>query len=225
MTPGLFITGTDTGIGKTAVALGLMAAFQKNGLTVAGMKPVSAGCELTEKGLRNEDAVLLMNQASVELPYDLINPYAFKSAVAPHIAAEQVGVEMQIEPLVAGFNNIKQQCDIVLVEGAGGWLVPLNKNESMADVAKSMDLKIILVVGMRLGCLSHALLTQNSIKQTGLIFAGWVANYVTPDFPSSEENLQTLKGRLYAPLLGTIPYKKKPDSGYISNHLDISQLL
>ena len=225
MTKGFFITGTDTGIGKTAIALGMMAALQEKGLKVAAMKPVSAGGELTGEGLRNEDAVMLMRQSSVDLPYEVVNPYAFEPAIAPHIAAGQVGVEMQTEPLLADLNNIREQCDIVMVEGAGGWLVPFNKSETMADVAKSMDLQIILVVGMRLGCLNHALLTQDSIEQMGMKLAGWVANSITPDFPSSTENLHTLEKRLHAPLLGTIPYKKHPDPVYVSNHLDINKLL
>ena len=225
MTKGFFITGTDTGIGKTAIALGMMAALQEKGFKVAAMKPVSAGGELTGEGLRNEDAVMLMRQSSVDLPYEVVNPYAFEPAIAPHIAAGQVGVEMQTEPLLADLNNIREQCDIVMVEGAGGWLVPFNKSETMADVAKSMDLQIILVVGMRLGCLNHALLTQDSIKQMGMRFSGWIANSIIPDFPYSTESLHTLEKRLHAPLLGTIPYKKLPDPVYISNHLDINKLL
>jgi dethiobiotin synthetase len=203
---GFFITGTDTDVGKTTVALALMAALQRQGYTVAGFKPVSAGCERTADGLRNDDAVRLMQQASVQLPYDLVNPYAFEEPIAPHIAAERNGVTMQITPLMSTYREIAQQVDIVIVEGAGGWLVPLNERETMADVAVALDLPVILVVGLRLGCLNHALLTQESIQSHGLPQAGWIANHLSLALPYSQKNLATLSRRLVCPLLATIPY-------------------
>lgn len=225
MTKGYFVTGTDTGIGKTTVALALMSALQKKGFKVTAMKPVSAGCELTDEGLRNDDAVSLMQQASVELPYHRVNPYAFEPAIAPHIAADATGVVMQREPVLAEYNNIKKQSEFVIVEGAGGWLVPINEKETMADVASSMELPVLLVVGLRLGCLNHALLTQESINHMGLTLAGWVANHITEDFPGSTENIKTLERRLQAPMLGIIPYTHSPAPDDVAGRIDISKLL
>ncbi len=225
MRKGIFITGTDTDVGKTTVALGLISALQKKGLRVGVMKPVSAGCELTSDGLRNEDAVLLMQQASVDSPYEIANPYAFEPAVAPHIAAAEAGVEIDIEVIRQCYLKIAEKVDVVIVEGAGGWLVPINENETMADVAKVLSLDVITVVGIRLGCLNHALLTSQSIESGGLNHCGWVANHLLPNVKNAKENINTLRARISAPLLGEIKFNEVTDSNVIANQLNIDQLL
>lgn len=224
MAQGYFITGTDTDVGKTTVALGLMAAFQKRGLSVAAMKPVSAGCQQTPDGLHNEDALRLMAQASIELPYDLVNPYAFEAAIAPHIAVAETGITMEIFPLVAAYKRIAKQADIVVVEGAGGWLVPLNEKETMADLAVALGLPVITVIGIRLGCLNHAQLTAESINAHGLMQAGWVANHLSTDMLKSTNNIQSLRQRLPGKQLGELPYCSNPDAENIAPYLDVTLL-
>lgn len=202
---GYFVTGTDTGVGKTVVTLALMQLLQQQGRTVAAMKPVAAGCELTPAGLRNTDALLLQRQASVALDYALVNPYAFAPAIAPHTAAEQAGVTIETDKIYSNYNKIEMTVDCVLVEGAGGWQVPLNEQETLADLARLLGLDVIMVVAMRLGCLNHALLTAASITAAGCTLAGWVANLMPPLSGNAEENIITLKSRISAPLLGVLP--------------------
>lgn len=200
----IFVTGTDTGVGKTRISVALIQLLQQQGLTVAGMKPIASGCEETKDGLRNDDAVQLSQQANIDLPYDLINPYAFQAAIAPHIAAKQAGVEIDLNVIQQNYQQIQQQVDAVVVEGAGGWLVPLNKHQTMADLAVMLDIPVILVVGIRLGCINHALLTVKVIEATGLKLQGWVANH-----PKASEQsgtvVDTLKQAISAPFLGNIP--------------------
>jgi len=224
MSKGFFITGTDTDVGKTTIALGLMAAFQQRGLSVAAMKPVSAGCTKTTAGLRNDDAMRLMQQASLELPYELVNPYAFEAAIAPHIAAAQNNVSMHINPLCHAYKKIAAQVDVVIVEGAGGWQVPLNKNETMADLAATLGLPVINVVGLRLGCLNHALLTAESIAKHRLQHTAWVGNTLCADMVCATENITALKQRLPGNCLGIVPLTT-PSYKDITQHLNISSLL
>jgi dethiobiotin synthetase len=225
MARGFFITGTDTGIGKTTVALGLMAALQQKGLTVAAMKPVSAGCEQTNHGLRHDDAVRLSQQASLALPYDTVNPYAFAEPIAPHIAAQHSGIGMNIDSVTQAYHRIAAQVDVVIVEGAGGWLVPFNDQHTMADVAVALGLPVINVVGMRLGCLNHALLTAQNIQAHALKPIAWVANTLPRQMPFQQENLHALKQRLPGSLLGNIPFLQPVNPQAIVSHLDISALL
>lgn len=208
MSKGYFVTGTDTGIGKTRTALALMAALQQSGKTVCGMKPVSAGCEETESGLRNDDAVKLIEQSSLKLPYDIVNPYAWQPAIAPHIAAMENGNEMSLAPIHECYQRIASQCDVVVVEGAGGWLVPLNVSQTMAAIAVDLKLDVILVVGIRLGCLNHALLTVENILRRGCPLAGWVANVLSESTEVTEHNIEYLKEKIDAPLLGRFPFLK-----------------
>lgn len=221
MARGFFITGTDTDVGKTTIALGLMVALKNTGLTVAAMKPVSAGCAQTEQGLRNDDAVSLMQQASLELPYELVNPYTFELAIAPHIAAAEQNIEMTIATIEQAYREIANQVDVVIVEGAGGWLVPLNATETLADVARVLQLEVIHVVGLRLGCLNHALLTSESIASHKLTQIGWVANHLAENMDNADENIRTLKSRINANYLGEIPYDKNPSGENIAQHLRI----
>jgi len=202
---GYFITGTDTGVGKTVVTLGLMQLLQAQGQSVAAMKPLASGCERHADGMRNADALLLQKQASLVLAYDRVNPYAFKPAIAPHIAAEQAGVTIDTDEICHEYNRIKESADCVLVEGAGGWLVPLNENETLADVARLMGLDVIMVVAIRLGCLNHALLTAAAIAAAGCTLAGWVANLLPPLPEFAEQNISALESRISAPLLGVLP--------------------
>jgi len=218
---GYFITGTDTGVGKTVVTLGLMQALQERGNTVVAMKPVAAGCEPTPAGLCNDDALRLQQQASVELDYALVNPYAFAPAIAPHLAAEQVGVRIHIENIVSKYKELSKLSDCVLVEGAGGWQVPLNADETLADLAAALGLEVILVVGLRLGCLNHALLSAHSIASRGCKPAGWVANHILPDSEATAANINALESRLTCPRLGTIPYKAGLSANFVANCLAI----
>ncbi|MBE0438476.1 MAG: dethiobiotin synthase [Gammaproteobacteria bacterium] len=200
----LFVTGTDTDAGKTVVSVALIDLLKQQGLRVAGMKPIASGCELTEVGLRNDDAMQLAQHANVHLPYDMINPYAFQPAIAPHIAAEQVNVAIDLDVIKHNFEQIQQQADAVVVEGAGGWLVPINQQHTIADIASTLNLPVILVVAIRLGCINHALLSVNAIAQSGSRLVGWVANSVTAS-NEQDEIIATLKQRIEAPCLGIVP--------------------
>jgi len=210
MAKGFFITGTDTDVGKTTVALGLMSALQQKGLTVAAMKPVSAGCMQTPQGLRNDDAVQLMQQASIDLPYDLVNPYAFEAPIAPHIAATDQNVQMNIDVIKQAYQQIANQADIVIVEGAGGWLVPLNETQTMADAASALQLDVIQVIGLRLGCLNHALLTSASIAAQGLTQVGWVASQLSENMQNPSENIQNFNNDSLGNALASFPTWHKP---------------
>ncbi len=221
MNKGYFITGTDTDVGKTWVSLGIIEALKQQGKKVGVMKPISAGCEQTDAGLRNEDALLLQQHSNVELDYDLINPYAFKPAIAPHIAAADEETRIDIETLYQNLQTIEQQSDCVVVEGAGGWLVPLNDFQTMADLAKRLQLPVILVVGMRLGCLNHALLSVEAIRASGLPLAGWIANQVSAEMSCLDENTETLQQMIDAPMLGQIPHLEWLDGSAIATKINL----
>jgi dethiobiotin synthetase len=218
---GYFITGTDTDVGKTWISLGVIEALKSQGRKVGVMKPISAGCAQTDAGLRNEDAVLLQQHSNVELAYDAINPYAFEPAIAPHIAAAEAGVRIDIETLHNQFHTIATNSDCVVVEGAGGWQVPLNDFQTMADLAKRLELPVVLVVGLRLGCLNHALLSVEAIRACGLPLAGWVANQLSPQMEHMEENVRTLEEMIDAPLLGHIPWLESLDVSVIADRLTL----
>ncbi|MDO7597183.1 MAG: dethiobiotin synthase [Pseudomonadota bacterium] len=200
----VFVTGTDTDVGKTRISVAIIELLQRQGKRVAAMKPIASGCELTIDGLRNDDAVQLSQQANVDLPYQLINPYAFEPAIAPHIAAGQVNATIEVAVIKQNFDLIQQQSDAVVVEGAGGWLVPINQTQTMADLAISLDLPVILVVDIRLGCINHALLTVTAIESTGLKLQGWIANNFGQN-PQSIDIVETLTQRIWAPCLGYVP--------------------
>lgn len=210
---GLFITGTDTEIGKTFVSTLLIKLLVDDGLNVAAMKPVASGAQKIEGILKNDDALSLMQASNVELDYETVNPYVFEPATSPHIAAEQTGVEINCEIIKNNFEQLTQAADVVVVEGVGGWYAPLTSHTTVADLAEILNLPIILVVGLRLGCLNHALLTAQAIRQSGLPVAGWIANHVDEDFSSAEKNISTLKHFLDDFLfLGSVPYLKNPDN-------------
>lgn len=208
MTQAYFITGTDTGVGKTFATCALLHRLAGQGLRVAAMKPVAAG--LDAAGL-NEDVELLRAAANVRCARDLMNPYALRSPVAPHLAAAEEGLEIRFAPILAAFETLANQVDILLVEGIGGFRVPLGPDGDSADLALAMDLPLILVVGLRLGCINHALLTVEAIQARGLRLAGWVGNCVDPVMARREENLAALAGDIDAPLLGVLPWMDRPD--------------
>jgi dethiobiotin synthetase len=217
---GYFITGTDTGVGKTVVTLGLMQSLQDRGHRVAAMKPVASGCMPTPQGLRNDDAQQLQQQADIELAYELVNPYAFGPPIAPQLAAAGTGCRIDLEMIQAGVQRLAERADRVCVEGVGGWLVPLNERETVADLALRLGLDIILVVGIRLGCLNHTLLTLQSIEAHGARLAGWVANCLPPVADALEENIKSIKSMTSSPILGVIPPLAAPDPAAIAACLE-----
>jgi len=199
-----FITGTDTEIGKTYVASTLIRQLADQGYRVAGMKPVASGCEKTSAGLRNDDALSLMAAASVLVPYEVVNPYAFEPAIAPHIAAEEAGQLIDVDKISALAQTI--EADYLIIEGVGGWCVPLGNGSLLAELAKATADEIIIVVGMRLGCINHALLTAAQIERDGIPIKGWIANHVDKDMQAQSENLKTLQALMRNPLLGVLPW-------------------
>lgn len=205
-----FITGTDTGCGKTEISRGLMQLLQNQGKQVLGMKPVASGAELTPEGLRNEDALKLQAQGSLELPYSAINPFAYEPPIAPHLAAAQAGEVIDLNLIVAHYTALASQADSVIVEGVGGWRVPLNDTQAVSDLAAMLDLPVILVVGLKLGCINHALLSVESVLASGANLVGWVGNQVEREMLVLDENVETLKGVVRVPCLGVVPYLDDP---------------
>lgn len=223
---GLFITGTDTEIGKTFVSSLLIKIFVEEGLQVTGMKPVASGAKIINGTLKNEDALTLIQASNVDADYKNINPYVFEPAVSPHIAAENVGVEIDLENIKNNFDQLQKISDVVVVEGVGGWYAPLSSHTTVADLAESLQLPIILVVGLRLGCLNHALLTAQAIRQSGLPIAGWIANHVIKDFSSAEKNITTLKHFLNDfPFLGSISYQTNLNNKHPKHHINKNKLI
>lgn len=219
-----FITGTDTNVGKTLVAAGFLVAAKNKGLTTAALKPVAAGCEKTDEGLRNSDALLLQSVITQSLAYDQINPYALEAAIAPHIAAQQEKRSLSVDRLSGICRGVLSSAQFTLVEGAGGWRVPLNARETLADLAKNLELPVIMVVGIRLGCINHALLTFEAIARDGLSVAGWVANCVDADMSVLQENIDSLRARLPIPCLGVIPYLTDASPDKVASYFDPSVL-
>jgi len=219
MEQGYFITGTDTNVGKTWATIALMRYFKAQRKTVVGMKPVASGCFMRDGQLKNEDALLIQENASVELSYDLINPYAYELPVSPHLAG--VKNPVILDEVVSGFGVLKEMADIVLVEGAGGWCTPLNEREDISDLAKSLALPVIMVVAIRLGCINHAKLTYQAIERSGVNCAGWIAMCTDSDMLSRNENIQTIKASMATPLLGVLPYREVADFDFFSEQLKI----
>ena len=212
----LFVTGTDTGVGKTRIAAALCVAYAAHGKRVAAMKPVASGCMQTRAGLRNDDAEALRAAMTVRAAYGDVNPYAFEPPIAPHIAAMEAGCPIDFGLLDGCYERLCLQSDVIIVEGAGGWLAPLDATRTFADLAARWQLDVILVVGLRLGCLNHALLTAEAIEARGLKLAGWVGNSVDPDFERREANTDTLRSRLAANCLGVFPYSPESSAREVS---------
>ena len=204
MTQAYFITGTDTEIGKTHATCALLASAAQQGLRAVGLKPVAAG---TDASGQNDDVIRLMAASNVSLPERTVNPWLLNEPVSPHIAARQAGVEITTAPIRNSFNAARDVADFILVEGVGGLYAPLSDTLSQPDLIRELDIPVILVVGLRLGCLNHALLTAAAINQHGLPFAGWIGNQIDPTFQALDDNLSTLEARLAAPCLGILPFQ------------------
>ena len=224
MKGGVFVTGTDTDCGKTVVACGLAAALRAMGLRVGVMKPVAAGAWEAPGGLRNQDALDILAASGCDLPYAIVNPCVYAPPIAPHIAAAQVGESIRFAPLRDAFERVRAASDVVVVEGAGGWRVPLGPDGDIADLAAGLGLPVLLVVGLRLGCLNHALLTAESIVRSGCRLAGWVGNLVDPQMAARDENVATLRERLPAPCLGIVPRLSAVTPAAVAARLDSEEI-
>ncbi len=207
-----FITGTDTGVGKTLVVVALTRALVARGLRVAVMKPVAAGTVKTPEGEFNDDALELLAASNVKASYEDVNPWLLRTAASPHLAARAEGVTIRHERIVAAYGRLAATSDLVLAEGAGGWLAPISATETMADVAEKLALPVLLVVGLRLGCLNHALLTRDAVRARGLRFAGWIANKLQSEMPLANANVDTLSTRFGMAPLAVVPVRTDPRS-------------
>jgi dethiobiotin synthetase len=222
---GVFITGTDTGVGKTLVAAGVLRALSTAGLRAVGMKPIASGALETATGIRNEDALLLQAASSASRPYEEVNPYLFAAAIAPHLAAAEAGVKIELSRILGAFQRLCIGADAVVVEGVGGWQVPLADGLQLPDLVRALSLPVILVVGLRLGCLNHAQLSARAIREDGLMLAGWVANSIDPNFECRAGNLATLKDAMQAPLLGDIAWQPGVTSEALADSLDTAMIM
>ncbi|MGH8310481.1 MAG: dethiobiotin synthase [Steroidobacteraceae bacterium] len=220
----LFVTGTDTGVGKTLIAAALLRGLRERGERVAGMKPVASGCRDTPNGIVNDDALALIAEASEPAPYRIVNPYAFVPAIAPHLAAVEAGTRIDLRELERAYRILAGLADVVVIEGAGGWLTPLDERHALADFVRRVKADVVLVVGLRLGCLNHALLTAQAVERSGLKLAGWVANGIDPHFERASDNNLALQERLKAPLLGVVPHCAPADSATALEYLDLDAL-
>ncbi|MGP4123774.1 MAG: dethiobiotin synthase [Sodalis sp. (in: enterobacteria)] len=224
MTKRFFITGTDTDIGKTFAACALLQTAAHAGYRAAGYKPVASGCELTAAGPRNRDALALIANSNVALTYHQVNPLAFIEPTSPHIASRDEGRPIAVAELSAGLRALEAAANWLFIEGAGGWLTPLGKTLSYADWVVAEGLPVILVVGMRLGCINHALLTALAVRQAGLRLVGWIANHPAPPTHQLRDHLSALQERLNAPLLGEIPWLGAAENALLAHYLDLSLL-
>lgn len=222
-----FVTGTDTGVGKTLVSAAILEAARNRFLKTLGMKPIASGCEVTPEGLRNEDALMLQAAMTETVAYEQINPIALEPAIAPHVAAQQAGRQLSAERLIGLCRGMMMKpADLLLIEGAGGWRVPLNDRETYARVPGELGIPVIMVVPLQLGCINHALLTAEAIRADGLTVAAWVANRPVAEAMSCEqETLDYLMSHLQAPCLGVLPWQAAPDPVALAGHLDLSSLL
>ena len=216
-----FVTGTDTGVGKTLICCALLHSFAVQGQRVAGMKPVATGCD---GGGNNADVKQLRAASNILATYEQINPYSFIHPVAPHVAARNAGVRIDFSRILTSYHKLTSQADVVIVEGIGGFKVPLNERQDSAELAQQFGLPVILVVGMRLGCLNHALLTANAIESCGLKLAGWVANLLDADMLVLSDNIAALKQRLASPLLGVVEYQAQADARVAAAQLNVGLL-
>lgn len=226
MTKRYFVTGTDTEVGKTVASCALLQAARSLGYRTAGYKPVASGSEMTPEGLRNSDALALQRNSSLALEYAAVNPYTFAEPTSPHIISADEGKPIRVDVLSDGLRALGTQAEWLLVEGAGGWFTPLAEDFTFADWVQSERLPVILVVGVKLGCINHAMLTAQAVEQAGLLLAGWVANDVTPPGKRHHEYMTTLKRVIPAPLLGEIPWLAAgAENAATGQYLDLSLLV
>ena len=216
-----FVTGTDTGIGKSVASATLLHALRAQGLRAVGMKPVASGCEVTPQGLRNEDALLLQAASAPTPDYADINPYALRAPLAPELAAADDGVEIALPVLLSAYRRLAAQADAVVVEGVGGWAAPLSAGLDQAELARALEAQVVLVVGLRLGCINHARLTARAIEAEGLPLIGWIANEMDPHMDRRDDNFRLLQDRLRAPCWGRLPYAPQPDPLRFSPRLQV----
>ena len=226
MTAGVFVTGTDTGVGKTLAACALIHALAERGLEVMPMKPVAAGAMVHDGGWANEDTIALLRAAGRDAAYaGDVNPVLLREPMAPHIAAAREKRVISMEPIVEAFERLRAASQFIVVEGVGGFRVPLSSSLDTVDVAKRIGFPVVLVVGLRLGCLNHALLTADAIRAAGLPLAAWIANGIDPQMAAADENVEALRERLDAPLIGRLPFDPNPVAPAMARHLDVSPLL
>ena len=214
-----YVTGTDTGIGKTIASTSLLLALRSSGLRAVGMKPVASGCARADTGWHNEDALALLEASDPRPDYADLNPYALPLPLAPEIAAREAGVEIELRKIVSAFERLQSLADAIVVEGVGGWLAPLSATLDQFDVVRVLRLPVVMVVGMRLGCLNHARLTARAIADDGCELVGWIANHVDPDMERQDENFELLRARLQTPCWGRLPFCSAPDAEYLSREL------
>ena len=218
---GIYITGTDTGIGKTLVAATLLHAWRGRGLHVAGLKPVASGCVQSAQGWRNDDALALQLASDPRPEYADVNPYALPLPLAPELAARAAGTEVTLSPILDAYARLATQADVVVVEGVGGWAAPLSATLDQADVVRALQLPVLLVVGMRLGCLNHACLSARAIVADGCTLAGWIASDIDPSMEAADDNIDILAARLPAPCWGRLPYRAMPDPAELAGFLQL----
>lgn len=221
-----FVTGTDTGVGKTMVSAAILEAAKAQGKRTLAMKPIASGCDQTPEGLRNEDALILQQAITEKLPYDQINPVALEPAIAPHVAAQQAGKNVTAQRLIGFCRGLQiQPADLLLVEGAGGWRVPLNDRETYAAMPRELGMPVILIVALKLGCINHALLSAEAIRADGLTIAGWVANRIESEpMDCEQETLNYLTTHLGTPCLGVLPWLEQPEPAALASYLNIDTL-
>ena len=216
----VYVTGTDTGIGKTLASRALLHALRGRGLRAVGMKPVASGCEWIDGQWRNEDALALQAAGEPGLAYADINPFALEHPLAPELAARDAGTEVRLPPIMGAYARLAAQADAVVVEGVGGWAAPLSPSLMQADLVRALRLPVVLVVGLRLGCLSHALLSARAIAADGCALAGWIGSHVDPDMARVEDNLAMLRQRLPVPCWGVLPHAPGVDAATLARHLE-----
>lgn len=219
---GIYITGTDTGAGKTLASCALLHALRARGLRAVGMKPLACGCESTRQGLRNDDALALQAASDPRPSYEDLNPVALSQPLAPEIAAREAGVEVALAPMLAAYQRLAEHADVLVVEGVGGWMAPLSTGLDQVDLVRALAVPVILVVGMRLGCINHARLSAAAIVADGCQLVGWIASEVDPGMARRDENFALLSQRLPAPCLGRLPWVDDPDPARLAAHLDLA---
>ncbi|WP_017916249.1 dethiobiotin synthase [Xanthomonas sp. SHU 308] len=217
--PAFYVTGTDTGIGKTIASTALLHALRARGQRAVGMKPVASGCTREADGWRNEDALALQEASTPRPRYDDLNPYALPLPLAPELAAADAGVQLELAPIAAAFDRLRAQADVVVVEGVGGWAAPLSATLDQADLARALRLPVVLVVGLRLGCLNHARLSAAAIAADGLQCIGWIGNEIDPAMERIDDNMAMLRARLPMPCWGRLPYRPQPQAEKLAAQL------